>query len=262
MKIYRLYIDESGDHTFYGTDDISKRYLGLTSIIIVAEYYRTSFQTDFEILKQTHFPHSPDEPVIIHREDIVHRRRQFWRLRDSEKEQAFNIDLLKFLEEKEYCVISVVIDKNTHIGKYGDIAYHPYHYCITALLERYCGFLNFYNSKGDVMAESRGGTEDKQLKVTYKRLFEGGTRYRGSAFFQKSLTSSEIKLKPKWKNIAGLQIADILAHPCTREILADQGKHEISANNFGIQICQRIKEKYNKQVFQERISGYGKIYLG
>lgn len=262
MKIYRLYIDESGDHTYYGTDEVPKRYLGLTAVIVEAEYYRTTLQPELESLKQKHFPYSPDDPVILHREDLVNRRHRFWRLKDSEKEISFNGDLLQFLEEKSYNVVSVVIDKNKHIKRYRDAAYHPYHYCLTAILERYCGFLNFYNAKGDVMAESRGGTEDKQLKVVYKSIFDGGTYYRGHEFFQKVLTSCEIKLKPKWKNIAGLQIADLLAHPCKQEILANRGKCKIPENNFGTQICQCIEAKYNQQVFQGKIWGYGKIFLG
>ena len=260
MRLYRMYIDESGDHTYYETEDPAKKYLGLTGVLIEYEYYRTTFQPELELLKQKHFPHSPDEPVILHREDIVNRRGPFWRLRDSEKEKAFNDHLLRFLEEQRYCVITVVIDKNSHVRRYGDAAYHSYHYCLTAMLERYCGYLNFYNAQGDVLAESRGGTEDRQLKIEYKRLYEEGTYYRGSKFFQKALASGEIKLKPKWKNIAGLQIADILAHPSKQEILADS-KCTVTESNFGKQICQCIRAKYNQQVYEGRIWGYGKVFI-
>jgi len=261
MKLYRLYIDESGDHTYYETEDPAKTHLGLTGILIEYEYYRTTFQPELELLKQRHFPHSPDEPVILHREDIINRRGPFWRLRDPEKEEAFNEDLLQFLKVQRYIVISVVIDKNSHIKRYGDAAYHPYHYCITAMLERYCGYLNFYNARGDVLAESRGGAEDRRLKSAYIRLYEEGTHYRGTSFFQKALKSCEIKLKPKWKNIAGLQIADILAHPSKQEILIEQQRVDDPGDNFGKQICQCIQTKYNQQVYEGRIWGYGKIFL-
>jgi len=262
MKLYRLYIDESGDHTYYKSEDPAKIYLGLTGIFIESEYYRTTFQPEMERLKQKHFPHSPDEPVILHREDIINRRKAFWRLRDPEKEKAFNEELLQFIKEHDYCIISVVIDKNTHIKRYGGAAYHPYHYCLTALLERYCGFLNFYNTQGDVLAESRGGTEDRLLKNAYKRLYEKGSNQRDALFFQKALTSCEIKLKPKWKNIAGLQLADLLAHPSKQEILVEEQRIDAPGDNFGKQICKCIQAKYNQQVYQGRIKGYGKIFLG
>lgn len=261
MKRYRLYIDESGDHTYYESADPAKRCLGLTGIFIESEYYRTTFQPEMERLKQKHFPHNPDEPVILHRADIINRRGPFWRLRDTEKEQAFNRDLLQFIREQDYLIITVVIDKNAHIERYGEVAYHPYHYCLAALLERYCGFLNFYNAQGDVLAESRGGTEDRQLKEAYRTVYKAGTQWRGTEYFKRSLTSSEVKVKPKSANIAGLQLSDLLAYPSKQEILIEEQRLDDPGDNFGKQICQRIQVKYNKQVYQGRIKGYGKIFL-
>lgn len=40
-KRYRIYIDESGDHTFHEFEAPDKRYLGLTGVVVEAEYYRT-----------------------------------------------------------------------------------------------------------------------------------------------------------------------------------------------------------------------------
>jgi hypothetical protein len=222
MKRYRLYIDESGDHRYFNLENPAKRYLGLTGTLVETEYYRTTFQPEMERLKQKHFPHSPDEPVILHREDIINRRGPFWRLRDAEKEQAFNDDFLQFIKERDYRIITVIIDKKTHIERYSEAAYHPYHYCLAVLLERYCGFLNFYNAQGDVLAESRGGTEDHQLKQAYRVIYNAGTQQRDAEFFRRGLTSLEIKLKPKLANVAGLQLSDLLAYPSKQEILIEE----------------------------------------
>ncbi|MDI6815329.1 MAG: hypothetical protein QMC90_04540, partial [Dehalococcoidales bacterium] len=186
--------DESGDHTYYKLEEPAKSYLGLTGVFIESEYYRITFQPEMERFKQKHFPHSPDEPVILHRADIINRRVPFLRLRDTGKEQAFNEDFLQFISEQDYRIITVVIDKKTHLERYGEFAYHPYCYCLTALLERYCGFLNFYNAQGDVLAESRNRTEDQQLKEAYRAVYKAGTYWRGTEFFKQSLTSSEIKI--------------------------------------------------------------------
>jgi len=261
MKRYRLYIDESGDHTYYELEEPAKRYLGLTGVFIESECYRTTFQPELERLKQTHFPHNPDEPVVLHRADIINRRHAFWRLRDTEKGQAFNEDFLQFIKEQDYRIITVVIDKKTHIERYGEVAYHPYHYCLRVLLERYCGFLNFYNSQGDVLAESRGGAEDQQLKEAYRSIYDMGTQWRGTEFLRGSLTSSRIKLKPKSANTAGLQLSDLLAYPSKQEILIEERRINDPGDNFGKQICQRIQVKYNIQVYEGRIRGYGKIFL-
>jgi len=182
-------------------------------------------------------------------------------LRDTEKEQAFNEDFLQFIKEQDYRIITVVIDKKTHIERYGEVAYHPYHYCLRVLLERYCGFLNFYNAQGDVLAESRGGTEDQQLKEAYRAIYDMGTQWRGTEFFRGSLTSSKIKLKLKSANTAGLQLSDLLAYPSKQEILIEERRINDPGDNFGKQICQRIQVKYNIQVYEGRIRGYGKVFL-
>jgi len=179
----------------------------------------------------------------------------------SKSRFTFDEDVLQFIKEQDYRIITVVIDKKTHIERYGEAAYHPYHYCLAALLERYCGFLNFYDAQGDVLAESRGGTEDRQLKEAYRAVYNAGTQWRGTEFFQRGLTSSEIKLKQKSRNIAGLQLADLLAHPSKQEILIEEERINDPGDNFGKQICQCIEAKYNRHVFDGRIKGYGKIFL-
>lgn len=287
QKVFRLYIDESGDHS-YGKKELrrlqiktkdriidypidhypelekdDKRYLGLTGCIIETEKYRSVFHPKLEELKQRHFPHNPDDPVILHRKDIINKHGPFWRLRDPERENSFNEDLLSFLEDMEFVVITVIIDKKAHIERYQEFAYHPYHYCLGALLERYCGLLHFSGAKGDVLAENRGGTEDKQLKEAYISLYNSGTQYRRPEFFQSVLTSKEIKLKPKIANIAGLQISDLLAHPLKQEILIEnQRLSNPEEKLFGKKICEIInKAKYNRHIYTGRIYGYGKVFI-
>jgi len=111
------------------------------------------------------------------------------------------------------------------------------------------------------MAESRGGTEDLKLKSAYQKLYKQGTSQRDLEFFQRALTSSEVKIKPKSANIAGLQFSDLLAHPSKQEILIEERRIDEPTDNFGKQICQCIQAKYNQQVYQGRIKGYGKVFL-
>jgi hypothetical protein len=129
-------------------------------------------------------------------------------------------------------------------------------------LERYCGFLNFYNAQGDVLAESRGGTEDTQLKEAYHTLFRSGTYFHWAESFQRALTSREIKLKPKSANVAGLQVADLLAYPVKQEILLDRRQISDPGDVFSKEICKVIASKYNRQVYEGRVYGYGKVFLG
>lgn len=129
------------------------------------------------------------------------------------------------------------------------------------MLERYCGFLNFYNAHGDIMAESRGGKEDTELNAGYRHVLASGTQWRGCGFFQGVLTAKELKLKPKAANIAGLQLADILAHPCKQEILYENGRVMTRGKVFGAEICRAIEDKYNRQVYRGRVEGHGMVFL-
>ncbi len=264
FRRYRLYLDESGDHTYQALDQASHRYLGLTGCYITADHY-PAFAHALEELKYEHFAHYPhrdrDEPIILHRDDIINRRGVFSVLNDPEVEERFNNDLLRIFGESPYKIISVLIDKKKHLEQYGDYAFHPYHYCLAAILDRYCGFLNYFNARGDVMAEARGGTEDKQLKSAYRRIYESGTLWFDKDFFQNALTSKEIKLKPKKANIAGLQLSDCLAYPIKQTMLLEKGKIKDPGDIFGKRVYEVVSKKFNRHIYDGRVWGYGKIWL-
>jgi len=261
-KRYRLYLDEAGDHVYSRDEnDVVSRYLGITGVILENEHYKTTVHPDFLALKERHFPHSPDEPVVFHRKELINKKGPFWRLLDPTREQAFNDDLLATLGKYDFKLLTVVLDKNTHFARYGKSALHPYHYCVVALLERYCGFLNYFNAEGDVMAESRGGREDMQLKEAYKNVWESGTNFRKPEFFQNTLTTKEIKLQGKSANITGLQIADLLAYPCRMELLHEKGRVPNAGGSYGQALCKMAAEKYNRHMGNGRVDGYGKIFL-
>ena len=130
------------------------------------------------------------------------------------------------------------------------------------MLERNCGFLIFLNKRGDIWTEARGKKEDRSLKKEYSRIYTDGTYFRSASFFQRALTSNKIKIKSKKSNIAGLQIADILAHPCKQEFLYEKGRMSHSSSVFGRQISNCVRSKYNMQVYRQKVEGYGKVFIG
>lgn len=64
-----------------------------------------------EAIKTRYFASHPDEPLILHRKELVNKRYPFHQLRDPEIEQRFNEELLALLRELDYTVITTVIDK-------------------------------------------------------------------------------------------------------------------------------------------------------
>jgi len=164
MSKYRIYIDEVGNNDLRSSENPNHRYLSLTGIIIKLDYVQSSVQPAIEGLKKKYFDSHPDEPIILHRKELVNKKYPFNKLKDPDVEKSFNSDLLDLLESLEYKVISVLIDKLEHHKKYSTWKYDPYHYCIEILVERFFFFLNSNNATGDVMIESRGGKEDMRIE--------------------------------------------------------------------------------------------------
>ena len=253
---YRLYIDESGDHVKRETGETGHRYLCLTGCFFENEEYKR-FHRAIEDFKENHFPHSPDEPVILHRKDIINRKGPFWRLRDAERDALFRRDLLSIIEAAVFKIIGVVIDKEM-LFEY-PAPFHPYHTCLDFMLQRYSGFLNHINGVGDVMVESRGGTEDKLLKNAYRHIFTHGDMHHRAIFYKRVLTTKELKLKRKNENIAGLQLSDLLASAVKKDTLYRYGDIEPLLHTFDNEIRGVIGVKYNKHLYNHRIDGYGRV---
>jgi hypothetical protein len=83
------------------------------------------------------------------------------------------------------------------------------------------------------------------LKKVYKDTWEHGTFYITSGRFQGILTTRELKVKKKRDNIAGLQFADLLAHPATREILVSRGKIAPVSPSYGARLAEAFRSKYD-----------------
>lgn len=241
-----MYIDESGNPDLRNSDDPNHRFLSLTGIIVDLSYVAHTLYPEMEALKSRYFGSHPDDPVIFHRKELVNRRHPFQALRDIRIEYAFSQDLLAHLRKWQYRVISVCIDKKKHVRTYGTWVRDPYYYCMSVLLERFNFWLNRNNSTGDVMAESRGSKEDRRLKREFRNLWTNGTEFVDSSQFQRSLTSRELKVKPKTANVSGLQLADLIAHPSRSEILYEQGLFGRDLPTFTRQIVAILATKYDR----------------
>ncbi|MBN2466345.1 hypothetical protein JXD38_12065, partial [candidate division WOR-3 bacterium] len=114
---FRLYLDESGDHVLKALEKEQHRYLCLLGCWFKGDAY-AGFHAELEAFKQTHTPHSPDEPVVLHREDIVNRRGPFWRLRDEQAREAFDRDLVDLISRTDFSLVAIVIDKAELRAKY------------------------------------------------------------------------------------------------------------------------------------------------
>lgn len=257
---YRVYIDESGDHSYNLLDDPSHRYLALLGVWFrLADDY-VEFADNLANFKREVFGPRPDKPVILHRSDIINRKGPFGMLRDTDIRAKFDAGLLGIIRRARFTMVCVIIDKQAHSAKHTS-PFHPYHYCLAAMLDRYVGWLNYKNAVGDVMAESRGREEDLQLKQAYRRVYESGTLLFDYRHHQRALTSRDIKLQAKAANIAGLQLADLLAHPVKQACLLEKQLVADTGEVFGKEICRAVEGKFNLREWRGQVEGYGKVCL-
>lgn len=257
---HRMYVDEVGNSDMGASQDPNHRYLSLTGVVLELGYVDSHVFPTLEGLKRTYFGSHPDDPVILHRKELVNKKPPFTALRDAATERAFNDDLLAVLRSINYTVFTVVIDKLEHQQKYQVWRFDPYHYCLLIVVERFVLWLRRSDAVGDVMAESRGGKEDRRLKASFERVYDQGSSFLSRQEFVRHLTSRQLKVKAKSNNIAGLQLSDLIAHPSYRATLARKTGQPL-ANNFGGTIASILEHsKYDRDA-QGEIDGWGRKWL-
>lgn len=237
----------------------SSRYLGLCGCVIEQEYYRTSFIPAMILLKSECIGGDPDFPVILHREDIIKKSGCFSCLADRDIREKFNRATKQFYAAQDYLVITVVIDKKSHKTGYSRPC-HPYHFCMEALIERFSKFLVKKGAIGEIFFESRGGSEDAQLQKEWSRFRSAGTRYVKAEVFRSVLPSDQIEFRTKAQDIAGLQLADVLANPTTQDTLIENGVLASFRDKFSRHVCEAVKQKYDCSS-SGTIAGWGRVLL-
>ncbi len=253
---YRLYVDEVGNPDLRSSENEEHRFLCLAGVAVEIDYTANTLNPELEDLKKKYFNSHPDEPIILHRKEILYKKPPFSILKDNELLGKFNNELLEKLTDWEYTVFAILIDKKEHDERYSTWKYDPYHYCQEILIERFRLFLDIKGSKGDIMVESRGSKEDMRLKDSYRRIMENGTHNLSSDDLKSHFTSLELKVKPKTANISGLQLADLIAHPSRRWFFKSVLNMDDGKVTFEDEIIN-ILEKAKFFRYRGKIYGYG-----
>lgn len=261
FRTYRMFVDEVGHADLKACQDPNGRYLSLTGMVFELDYYDRVVVRWVERLKEKHFPPLPDgKPLILHRKELVNKSWPFTALRDREREEAFNQDLIFVLEHLDYMVLTTTIDKLEHVNRNQVWRHHPYHYCQEVLLERYARWLNRRSAKGDVFGESRGRREDRELKNAARSVFHQGTVFLSRDDCQRALIGEDLKLYRKSADIAGLQLTDLIAHPSFKRMLARREKQALP-DTFGGRIARILEDSKYDRSPQGAIDGWGCKWL-
>jgi uncharacterized protein DUF3800 len=257
--MFRLFVDECGHHDMKSSSDPNQRYLGLTGIIMRLGYADGDFTQLLNGIKLSIFGRTN---FSLHRREIMDATTEpFTVLKDRNKRREWDAAILGLIDTAVYRVVTVVIDKREHKAKYLVWHFQPYHYCMTVLLERYALWLKAAGCLGDVLAESRQIKDNKRLAKAYRFLYKRGTDNIRAEFFQQWLSSKEIKLKSKEHNIAGLQLADLIANPSCRDLVCRHTKVPMVAE-FSMKVVEILyRKKYRRNPFNGTVPGWGTKWL-
>lgn len=99
MSKQRLYIDEIGNSGLRTSHNPKHQYLSLTGVMMNLDYVRTDLQPQIEALKARYFQSHPDDPLTLHRKELVNQRPPFEALRDPDVRAAFDVDLMNPYQE-------------------------------------------------------------------------------------------------------------------------------------------------------------------
>ena len=257
MTKARIYVDETGHSDSQHSDNPNQRFFSLTGVVLDIDYARDALHPQMESLKTSYFGSHPDDPVILHRSDMINRRNAFMPLNDPDIRRQFDTELLSLIQNWEFDVITICLDKKKHSRAYHNSPLGPYHHCMRALIETYCHLLASRTITGDVMVEARGKKEDRRLKEEFRAVWDNGIEEIPAQRIQQLLTSRDLKIKPKNANVAGLQLADILANPSRSEILHARGLLNRDLAPFAKLIRGILMQKYYGQASMKR----GRVFI-
>ncbi|WP_258133256.1 DUF3800 domain-containing protein [Microbacterium sp. MYb64] len=215
-------MDESGDH---GLNSINPDFPVFTLAFCVFRKtdYIDSIVPTVERLKFDFWGH---DAVVLHEADIRKQTGAFSLLRRSPALRASFFERLNgVIAGAPFDVIAATIDKHRLLAKYPTTAYNPYEVALLFCMERLLEFLANRFQTGrtvQIIFESRGKNEDRDLEVEFRRICTNGGSwgYRRMDFRRMSF---EALIVPKAANSSGLQLADLVARPIAlRTLRPDQ----------------------------------------
>lgn len=208
------FFDECGDQSLTIIDRDFPLFL-LATVIVERKDYVEEIIPRMNRLKLAHWDH---EGVNLHSRDIRKAEGPFSILQQRERRAKFMDELSSLMEELPYTLFVVGINKLRHRGRYATRAQNPYELAVTFTFERVVHFLEQQDETHlPVIAEARGRNEDRNLEAAFYKMLASGTQYVGSDRLGRLRCT--LLFENKLRNVCGVQLADLCAHPCARHIL-------------------------------------------
>ena len=201
---YVVYVDESGDHSLARVDPDYPVFV-LALCVFHKRHYSEKIIPAVEKLKFNYFGH---DSVVLHENEIRKQKGPFAFLVQRTVRDEFMEQLSSIVDASNFILIACVVDKS-RLPKSEGAASNPYHIALGLSLEALRSFLaekQQDRSKTHVVVECRGKKEDAELELEFRRICDGENPGGRSLPF-------DVVFADKKTNLAGLQLADLVARP-------------------------------------------------
>lgn len=207
-----MFLDESGDHSLDKIDSSYPMFV-LAGCIFDFDYYLNEAERKVNELKMKYFGKTN---IILRSYDIRKQKGDFVCLVDRRKREELYEVINDLISGLKFTVIAAAINKTKLKGQYGQPT-NPYHLCLQFILERAVMYLGRGNGKIMFRIESRETHNDQKLSEVYERFRNNNHRLFNKDEIQSKLT--DLSFNQKMQNIAGMQIADLVAYPIGKWVL-------------------------------------------
>jgi hypothetical protein len=201
---YVVYVDESGDHSLSSVDRDYPVFV-LALCVFHKRHYSERIIPAVEKLKFNYFGH---DSVVQHENEIRKQKGPFAFLAQRAVRDKFMGQLTCIMGTSNFILIACVVDK-ARLPKGEGASSNPYHIALGICLEALRTFLAEKKQdrlKTHVVVECRGKREDAELELEFRRIRDGG--HPGGRPLPFDMVFADKKT-----NLAGLQLADLVARP-------------------------------------------------
>ncbi len=208
---YYLFIDESGHPNL---DKIEDNYPCFAACgVLVSRNNYSDIEQRIAAIKSRFWG---DKTVIFRSYNIRKNRKEFEIfIGNNEMKSDFINCINNLVTESRFKIICPVIHKRDHKAKYGDKAYGAYEIAINFLLQRciytMCKVYTPTPKKLNIILEKRDPKLDKEIENLILSLMKYGDGFVSANEYSQYI--NEIKFEGKYRDIAGLQMADLMAYP-------------------------------------------------
>ena len=213
------FLDECGDHSLT-TINSELPLFAVCIVVVERETYSRVIIPEMASFKLRYFAH---EGINLHNRDIRKAYGAFTILQNSAVRERFLTELTTMMRTLPFKLFVSAIDKFSYIGHHGDGAKNIYTAALEYSFERVVEFMEDHQEVNlPLIAESRGTVEDGQLRASFHEFMTKGNGDMSDRFRR---LFCPLLFRRKQDNIAGIQLADLCAHPTARHILKPDQSH-------------------------------------